>query len=159
MTSLKKRLTATALMLALPCMALAQQGQDAGLGTWKLNVAKSTFKPGPAPVSETRTYATTGDSEQMTSHTVMPGGQALDISTTSKPDGKSYPLSGSPDIDAVRVRRPNSRQTNVEELRGGEVIGHFNRTVSRDGKTLRVTVTTRLRSGVTDHELRVYDRQ
>src|SRR5689334_10523879 len=29
---------------------------DASVGTWKLNVAKSTFKPGPPPIAETRVY-------------------------------------------------------------------------------------------------------
>jgi len=29
---------------------------DAAVGTWKLNVAKSTFSPGPAPKSQTRSY-------------------------------------------------------------------------------------------------------
>lgn len=159
MTSWKRRIISTVIILAIPCFGLAQQNQDAGLGSWKLNVAKSTFKPGPAPRSETRTYALTADGEQMSSHTVTASGRAQDITTTSKPDGNSYPLSGNPEIDAVRVRRVSSRQTNVDELRGGEVVGHFNRTVSEDGKTLRVTVTTRLRSGATEHELRVYDRQ
>jgi hypothetical protein len=30
---------------------------DAAVGTWKLNVAKSTFSPGPVPKSQTRSYA------------------------------------------------------------------------------------------------------
>jgi hypothetical protein len=28
---------------------------DSATGTWKLNLAKSTFSPGPAPKSQTRT--------------------------------------------------------------------------------------------------------
>ena len=30
---------------------------DPAIGTWKLNLAKSTFSPGPAPRSQVRTYA------------------------------------------------------------------------------------------------------
>jgi hypothetical protein len=30
-------------------------------GTWKLNPAKSTYNPGPAPKSEVRTYKANGD--------------------------------------------------------------------------------------------------
>jgi hypothetical protein len=37
---------------------LAQAG-DPLIGTWVLNVAKSTYSPGPAPKSETRTYTAT----------------------------------------------------------------------------------------------------
>ena len=35
---------------------LAAQRAEPVLGTWVLNVAKSTFSPGPPPKSESRTY-------------------------------------------------------------------------------------------------------
>ena len=48
---------------------LAAQAADALVGRWELNIAKSTYDPGPAPKSETRTYAVVGE----------------DITATSKP--------------------------------------------------------------------------
>jgi len=45
------------------------------IGTWNLNVAKSKFSPGPAPQSQTRTYAATD------------AGIALTVATTGA-DGK-----------------------------------------------------------------------
>jgi hypothetical protein len=38
--------------IALPQVGLAQSN----LGTWKLNVAKSTYSPGPAPKSQTLNF-------------------------------------------------------------------------------------------------------
>lgn len=42
----------------------AQAGQptpDARMGTWTVNLAKSTYDPGPAPKMETRVYAPYGN--------------------------------------------------------------------------------------------------
>ena len=48
-----------ALVCLLPQGALAQANPR--IGTWKLNVAKSTYQQGKAPSSETRTYLATDD--------------------------------------------------------------------------------------------------
>ena len=49
------------LVLAASVTMLAQTSKDAHIGTWKLNVAKSKFSPGPGYKSETRTYEPTAD--------------------------------------------------------------------------------------------------
>src|SRR5688500_8409955 len=45
-------------LLVLPLLASAQGASKEAplLGTWHLNVAKSTYKPGPPPKSQTRIY-------------------------------------------------------------------------------------------------------
>ena len=56
---MKRRLKLSAvlsLLLATSATMLAQAQKDAHIGTWKLNVAKSKFNPGPGSKSETRTY-------------------------------------------------------------------------------------------------------
>jgi len=45
---------------------VAAPAADPVIGTWQLNVAKSKFSPGPAPKSETRTYAATDQGTAMT---------------------------------------------------------------------------------------------
>ncbi len=45
------RLVVGLLLFAIPRFALAQNPQFAG--TWKVNVAKSTYEPGAAPKNET----------------------------------------------------------------------------------------------------------
>src|SRR5688500_3764428 len=51
-----RRDTVLAIAVALFGIQLAAQRADPVLGTWVLNPAKSTFSPGPAPKSESRTY-------------------------------------------------------------------------------------------------------
>ena len=79
---------------------------DPVIATWKLNAAKSTFSPGPAPKSQTRTYADAGQGMiQLTIKTTTADGKESTVSLSFKDDGKSYPVSGNPDFDAVSVKR------------------------------------------------------
>ena len=52
-----KRLVAMFAIVAIQVLALSVVtfAQDSNIGTWKLNVAKSRFSPGPEPKSQTLT--------------------------------------------------------------------------------------------------------
>jgi len=147
------------LAFALPGVLLGQPHSDPGVGTWVLNVAKSSFKPGPAPQSETRTYEATPDGIRLTVQQVGGNGTAITETSTYKLDGKPYALTGNPNIDALEITRVDARETRSNEMRNGKVIGHLTRIVSKDGKSLTITVTIRTVSGQTEHAVRVYDRQ
>ena len=62
-----RRMTALGITLTLVGTHLAAQGADPIIGMWVLNVAKSTFSPGPAPKGETRTYIMEGQETKVTS--------------------------------------------------------------------------------------------
>jgi len=51
----KTLLVGTVLAVGGIAVASAASAKDPIIGTWQMNVAKSTFKPGPAPKSHTRT--------------------------------------------------------------------------------------------------------
>src|ERR1700680_4483340 len=74
---------------------------DPVVGTWKLNLAKSTFSPGPAPKSQTRNYAESAQGITVTVKTIAADGKESTTTLTFKDDGKPYPMSGSPDVDTV----------------------------------------------------------
>src|SRR6476469_171 len=77
----------------LPQVAFAQANPR--LGTWKLDLAKSTYQQGKAPSSETRTYLATDDGGiQMTAATVLASGTKQPSGYRAKYDGKDYPYSG-----------------------------------------------------------------
>ena len=59
--------TVLGIVVALFGTHSAAQGTDPVIGTWVLNVAKSTFSPGPAPQSESRTYVAAGKDIKVTS--------------------------------------------------------------------------------------------
>src|SRR5579864_4357564 len=67
------------LVLATSATMLTQTQKDAHIGTWKLNVAKSKFNPGPGYKSETRTYEATADGYKFQGERVNPDGSAPKI--------------------------------------------------------------------------------
>ncbi|HEY0800915.1 MAG TPA: hypothetical protein VGD54_08725, partial [Steroidobacteraceae bacterium] len=75
------------------------------VGTWNLNLAKSTFSPGPAPKRQTRSYAESAQGLVLTLKTTAADGKESTVTMTFKDDGKPYPLSGTPDYDMVSVTR------------------------------------------------------
>ncbi len=62
-----RRHTVLGITVTLFGLHLAGQGADPVIGTWVLDVAKSTFSPGPAPKSESRTYVMEGQEIKVTS--------------------------------------------------------------------------------------------
>jgi len=63
---------------------VAQAQTDAVIGTWKLNVAKSKYDPGPAPKGSTLTLEVAGDGikvVQTYTRVVSPDGKVLTITS------------------------------------------------------------------------------
>ena len=52
---------------------------DTFIGTWKLNLAKSKYSPGPPPKSQTATYDAAGDGVKVTVKGTNGQGQPIDI--------------------------------------------------------------------------------
>src|SRR5947209_4505526 len=74
----------------------AAGAEDPILGTWKLNLSKSKYIPGPAPRSQTRVYKQTPDGIFVAIDTVDASGrQQKPIQFAEKYDGKDYPMTGS----------------------------------------------------------------
>jgi hypothetical protein len=95
-------------------------------GTWTLNLEKSKFVPGPAPKSQTRTYADTPDGTALTVTGVAADGSAVSGQSTFKYDGKDYPITGSADYDTLSLKRINHqyRQEPPKEGRQGRRPHH-----------------------------------
>jgi hypothetical protein len=64
------------------------------IGTWKLNVARSKYTPGPPPKSATITYEETADGIKRTGESVDAEGKTTSFGYTAKNDGKDYPVHG-----------------------------------------------------------------
>jgi hypothetical protein len=67
-----------------------------GLGTWKLNLAKSKYSPTPAPKSATVTYSTAGQGVKAVIDGIGPDGSKTHWEYTANFDGKPYPVTGTP---------------------------------------------------------------
>jgi len=137
----------------------AASAADAVIGTWKLNVAKSTFSPGPAPKSQIRTYAESAQGIVLTLKTVAADGKESTASLTFKDDGKPYAMTGNPEIDTVSLKRVDALTVNGTQMKGGVNVGTSVRTVSKDGKTLTFAQKGTHVGGVKFDDALVYDRQ
>jgi hypothetical protein len=132
---------------------------DPAIGTWKLNLAKSTFSPGPAPKSQTRTYAESAQGTTVTVKTTAADGKESTTTLTFKDDGKPYPVSGSPDFDMVSITRVGASTFHSTQTKAGATVGTGVRTVSKDGKTLTFAQKGTHANGVKYDDVSVYDRQ
>ena len=138
---------------------VAAPAADPLIGTWKLNVAKSKFSPGPAPKAQIRNYAESAQGTTLTLKTTAADGKETTTSLTFRDDGKPYPASGNPDFDTVSVTRLDALTVHSAQLKAGVTVGTGVRTVSKDGKTLTFAQQGTHASGVKYDNVLVYDRQ
>ena len=132
---------------------------DAVEGTWKLNLAKSTFSPGPAPKSQSRTYVESSQGMTVTVKTTAADGKESTSTILFKDDGKSYPATGNPDFDAISAKRVDALTLHSTQTKAGATVGTAVRTVSKDGKTLTFTQKGTHANGGKFEDVSVYDKQ
>jgi hypothetical protein len=132
---------------------------DAEIGTWKLNIAKSTFSPGPAPKSQTRTYAQSAQGMTITIKTTAADGKESTQNASFKDDGKPYAVGGNPDFDTVSLTRVDASTVHVTQMKAGATVGTAVRTVSKDGKTLTLAQKGTHAGGGKFDDVLVFDRQ
>lgn len=146
-------------VLAADVMHLSAQGGDPRIGTWKLNVAKSKYSPGPAPQSQTLKIEPSGQGEKVTSEVVNADGTNTTSQYTANFDGKDYPLTGSTIADMVSLKRIDARTTERTDNKGGTVAQTIRRVVSADGKTMDVTVKGKNAQGQEMSHVIVFEKQ
>jgi hypothetical protein len=152
-------LVGTMLAIGGVAVALAAAGPDPVLGTWTLNLAKSTFSPGPAPKSQTRTYAASTDGTTLTVTGAGADGSATSQQSTFKYDGKPYPITGSSDYDALALKRVNGSTVKSTMSKAGKQVGTTTRSISGHGKILTLTSKYTGADGKAYSNVAVYDKQ
>ena len=108
---------------------------DPIIGTWKLNLAKSKFSPGPPPKSRTVTYEAVGQGFKITTKGADAEGKTFEYQFTANYDGKDYPVTGNPDWDTIAFKRIDAYTTETNRKKAGKVVSTNTRVVSKDGKT------------------------
>jgi hypothetical protein len=142
-----------AAMCLLPHSALAQANPR--IGTWKLNVEKSTYQQGKAPSSETRTYLATDDGGlQLTANALLSGGEKQPSGYRAKYDGKDYPFSGMAG-DTIAITGGGWAADSTIKM-GGKITQTSHSVISKDGQTM--TQVTKTASG-RPVSTRIYDKQ
>ncbi|HEX9689563.1 MAG TPA: hypothetical protein VGB47_10905 [Thermoanaerobaculia bacterium] len=129
------------------------------LGTWKLDVAKSKYSPGPAPKSLTLKFEATADGIKLTSDGVNAEGNPTHGEYVSKFDGKDVPWKGNPDADTAAAKKIDDNSYENVWKKDGKTTIIAKAVVSKSGKTLTVTLTGTNAKGQTVNNTAVYDRQ
>ena len=118
----------------------SSQARDPRTGTWQLNAAKSSYKPGPAPKSQTVRIEPSGQGERVRSEALNTNGTKVVMEYTAASDGTDYPLRGSPVANTVTLKRIDSHTTERVDSKAGKPVTTYRRVVSKDGKTMTVTI-------------------
>lgn len=132
------------LALALTVVAPALDAQAPAainphlLGTWRLDLSKSRYIPGPPPRAETRTYAR--DPAGMTGRIERHYADGrMDVIEYRADNDRDSPVSGTQAYDMARFRRVDEYTTESVLSHAGRVYGYARRILSADGQTLTIT--------------------
>jgi hypothetical protein len=142
--------------------AQAPGKKDPLVGTWKLNRAKSTFDPGPAPLSRTMKFEPAGDGIRHLIETFVNNGSGTDEGVhltqyTASFDGRDNTIQGSA-LDTVSLRRINARSVERTGKVSGQAVETQTWNLSADGRTLTVT-TKGSNDGADYNRVETFDRQ
>lgn len=148
-------------IVALSLTELLLGQTDLFLGTWKLNVKKSKFDPGPPRKSETRIVVTGPTGMKVSVDRVNGDGSTEEFEYTTNLDNKSYPIIGQgpygADSIAANLTAPNTIRSTL--TKGGKVVATATTVVSSDGRVLTVTTLGTDSSGKHFTNTCVYDKQ
>jgi hypothetical protein len=124
----------------IPIVATALWSADPEIGTWRLNVQKSRFLPGPAFRSETRTYEEQKDGVRVTIRTVDGKGRTVTSIYLTTPDGQQHVVSGSGGpADSVGLKRINEFTAESTLMHAGKEIAKTTRVIDPEGKKMTIT--------------------
>ena len=132
---------------------------DNWLGTWKLDLAKSKYSPGPAPKSLTLKFEATPGGIKFTGDGVGSDGKPNHSMFLSKFDGKDVPYEGNPDADMASPMKIDDNSYSNTWKKGGKVTISGKLVVSADGKTLTITQTGTNAKGEAVNITAVYNKQ
>jgi hypothetical protein len=141
----------------LPQLGFAQSSPV--IGTWKLNLDKSKYNPGPPLRSATLNYTQDGQNIRSTAQVIDGQGNSATVVFLHIYDGQPHPTTGSADYDASAYTRVDANTIIISRLKAGKLVSVGTGVVSQDGKTFTVTETGIDANGRPDSSILVLDKQ
>jgi hypothetical protein len=148
---------ALAVALLVPDDGSAQT--DPMIGDWKLNLAKSTYKPGPPPRSSSLNVHQAGDGLMAMFDNVTAQGTPAHPMFDILCNGQPHPVSGAANADSMSCRRPNPYSQEFTNMKGGRVTANGTIVISQDGPTMTIATKGTNANGQPIDNIAVYDRQ
>jgi hypothetical protein len=149
------------IFLAIPALGVIAtsafgQGVDPLIGTWKMNVEKSTSTLPPVK-SATLTFTGEGQNLTLTLEGVDAQSQPFKVVYQHIYDGRPHPTTGSPDYDSTTYTRIGNT-INIVRFRQAKTVD-VGQAVIVPNKTYTVTGETITANGQIVHYVLVNDRQ
>jgi hypothetical protein len=113
---------------------------DPIVGVWDLDVAASTFKPGPPPKSELRVYEAEHEGIKATVVTIYADGRKTVFEYVTSYNDVTSAVTGSQTSDAIRMRRVDTYTSEAVLSLAGRVVGQTRRVIARDGRTMTISL-------------------
>ena len=146
---------------ALASVAAAQG--EPRVGTWKVNLAKSKFIPGPAPKTLTITYEMNGSDLTSLAVGTEQDGKPINpdkVKVNIKLDGKDHPtVTTNTAYNTTAWTRVDAHNWTLVRKKDGKITQNVKNAVSTDGKTLTITTKGVNQEGQTLNNVAVYDKQ
>ena len=136
-------LAAFAFALLVPKSGSAQSDPMVGMwvGSWKLNLAKSTFRPGPPLRSFTLMGVASGEGVTVTADSVTASGTATHGVFTLTFDGKFQPITGTQVANAAATFKTDPYTMESAYTKDGTLVQVSTFRFGMDGRSL--TIATR----------------
>jgi hypothetical protein len=131
-------------------------GERVLLGTWRLDLAKSRYFPGPAPRGETRIYTADKDGVLGAINRIYADGRTEIIEYRANYD-REQAVTGTPAYDAITLKKVDDYTSESILSHAGMVYGTARRVISPDGNTMTIAFERKTRDD-TIRNVAVYHR-
>jgi hypothetical protein len=130
------------------------------LGSWKLNIAKSKFGPGPVIQAETNQVEPFGGNGiKLTAQITRADGTKVTESYAGTFDGKEFSVGGDANVDAAYLKRIDANTMERINKKAGKPTTSMKYVVSKDGKIKTVTITGTTSQGEPVNTVLVFEKQ
>jgi hypothetical protein len=130
-------------------------------GTWELNLARSTFSPGPPPRKQTLTFRAAGPHWTALLQGVDAAGKPINPDMNNLAitfDGKDHPTATA-DYDTTAWKRSRGNDYEVIRKKAGKIVLTSINELSSDGQTMTITTKGVNANGQPVHNVRVYEKK
>jgi hypothetical protein len=152
-------MSAGAVLVAGATAAVAQT--HPAIGTWRLNLAKSTDESKEAPPkSETFVFADSAQGVSLSTRIIgADGKRTVTKGNPIKWDGLAHPETGGPDHDSITVKQVGVQTIEWAMTKSGALVRSGTLTVSRDGKMMTVSGASVAANGGKTYFNDIFDRE
>jgi len=137
----------------------AEPAPDPFVGRWTMNVERSTYPPGECPRRMVIEMEPAGHGIHYVSETTYANGRSSRSEYTARYDGRPVVVVGSHGILLpVALERPAPDVVVASYTKAAQVVATSRRVVSKDGRVMTITTTSRGPSGKAVTNVGVYER-